>query len=271
MDADARNRIFEEGRAAGFAEGREVGQREGLPFAGVDPFPPYHPGAKFEFETSWVESFLSYERLLTACLPRVEAARFLEKGRRGEADELTLVGAQEKIESELQSVRWAVDAEVERGLGPPRVTEALRGPPRRPKGVREYLDLDSFVEEDRRRAIHGWPGQRDAGGFDGGVHWRLERPIRRWETTTWRISWLGHDTGGYEPTNEVYALESGPPDSVRSDPQRVWLLGSMTNWDEVMAVLLPLYAVMDERNSLIAAAKAISAASPLQLPREVDY
>jgi hypothetical protein len=237
MDADARNRIFEEGRKAGYAEGREVGQREGLPFAGVDPSPPYHPGAKFEFETSWVESFLSYERILTVCLHRVEAARFLEKGRRGEADELALAGAQEEVESELQSARWAVDAEVERGLGPPRVTEALRGPPRRPRGVREYLDIDSFVEEDRRRAIAGWPETRDAGGSDAGIGWGLERPVRRWEGTRWRISWLGLDTGGYEPTNEVYALESSPPGSSRPGPQRVWLLGSMADWDEVMAIL----------------------------------
>lgn len=267
MDEESKRRVFEEGRKAGFEEGREVGRREGLPFVGVDPLPPFHRGAHFEFDRSWVDSFVSYERDLTECLRWVQGARWSRGSDPEAGEDFTLVSAQQQIESELSAARRAVDAEVDKGLGKPRITDALRGPPRRPPGVREYRDIRAFVEEDRRRAVFDWPDRLDAGGSDWGVGWNLERAIRRWETTSWRISWLGHD----DPTNELYALEFAPPGSPRPGTRRVWLLGSPANWDEVDTVVSPLLSIRHERNSLIAVAKAVSAACLPQPPPEEDF
>jgi hypothetical protein len=274
MDDGTRDRIFEEGRLVGFEEGREVGRREGLPFAGIDPFPPFYPGVQFRFAESWVESFVAYERDLTACLRIVQRSLFFRRGKSDRAEEMALAEAQKKIEEELVEARRAVDAEVARGLGPTGIADALRGPPRRPRGVREYPSVDAFVAEDQRRALPNWPARRDAGGSDAGLNWGLEQQLRRWERTGWRISWLGNDRAAFAgrgPTNEVYAIENALPRGTAGATRRVWLLGSMPTWDDVMAVVFPLYPVRLERNSLVAAANAVSAASSVQLPPEVDY
>jgi hypothetical protein len=267
VDEDARKQIFEEGRVVGFAEGREIGQREGLPFVGVNPLPPHHRGAKFEFARSWVDSFVSYERDLTECLRSVQRRRFLGKDQLRREEEFTLSAAQKEIEVELDAARRAVDVEVERGLGRPRITDALRGPPRRPRGVREYPTIEAFVAEDRRRALFDWPDRRDAGGSDWGTGWGLERPIRRWETTRWRVSWLGND----DPTNEVYAVEFVPLPNPGPGTRRVWMMGTLANWKEVEAAISPLYSVRHERNSLVAVANAVAAASSPQPPHEEDF
>jgi hypothetical protein len=263
VGGDEKNRRFEEGRKVGLregrelglAEGREIGRREGIGFTSIQPLSLVHRGASFEFNRSWVESFIDYERDLTECLHAILQRRWMvgEDAREAESD--LLVGAQEEIKRELARVRRAVDAEVDRGLGRERILEALRGPPGRPPGVREYRTIESFVDGDRRRGVFDWPRRRDAAGSDWG-HWSLERPIRRWETTSWRVSWLGHD----DATNELYALEFAVRSSGERGPRRVWLLGSVANWSEVDALITPLSGVARERNSLIAVANAVSAA-----------
>lgn len=274
MGGDEKNRHFEEGRKVGFeegraiglAEGREIGRREGIGFTSVEPLSLVHRGASFEFNKSWVESFVDYERDLTECLHAIQQRRWLagEEARETESD--LLVGAQEEVERELERAQGAVDAEAERGLGRERILEALRGPPGRPLGVREYRTLESFVDGDRRRGVFDWPRRRDAAGSDWGLHWRLERPIRRWETTSWRVSWLGHD----DPTNEVYAIEFGGSLDGEPDARRVWLLGSVANWSEVDALITPLLEVARERNSLIAVANAVSGADRPAYPHSEE-
>jgi hypothetical protein len=160
---------------------------------------------------------------------------------------------------ELWRVRAAVDAELGGGRGRRCVVEALRLDPNRPDGVRELPDADTFVAEDPRRAGFASPHGMELGGEDYGLRWNLEDPIRRWETSQWRISWLGID----RPTYEVYAVEMT---SVRGQAARrsgrVWILGRIESRSVVREALeeLEFYA-QAERNSLVAAARAVQRAA----------
>jgi hypothetical protein len=185
----------------------------------------------------------------------------LEAARRDMGSQLRLAGLleqlQEEIEQELHAARRAVDAELSYGRGRACIVQAMRSNPERPRGVREFSSVHEFVEADRRRALPDWPARIDAGGADYGYQWRLENPLRRWETTRWRISWLCED----DPAHEIYAIERLPhPDEVGLVTGRVWLLGVLGNRrlvDEALSEL-SLHAE-NERNSLIVAAESILA------------
>lgn len=228
--------------------------RVGQPFVGVRRPAGEKWGARFAFRRSPVDSFIAYERDLLDELRRAQQAAW----RAGEPS--LELDYREEIEAELGRVREVVDAELTQGHGHACVVEAMRASPERPSSVYELPDLDAFVEQDRRRAVPGWPARRDTGGADFGHRWRLENPFRRWETTRWRISWLcEHDEG---PTNEVYAIEildRPHPDEPRRFG-RVWLLGVLPDWGAVRQALEALELNgQDERNSLIAAAQAVRA------------
>jgi len=177
-----------------------------------------------------------------------------------EAREARLRQLEQTIEDEIHAAVRAVDAELEEGRGRRCVIDAMRAQPQRPPGVRELRDLGAFIDGDRRRGVIDWPERHDAGGADFGFYWRLEDPLRRWETTEWRVSWL---CIGEDPTHELYALEF-LPEAGRRDQRtgRVWLLGKLSDWNAVEAAIgdLERYA-QRERNSLIAVATAVRNAS----------
>ncbi len=163
---------------------------------------------------------------------------------------------QRVIEAELITAQQAVDAELDTGRGHKCTVEALRAAPVRPATVREYPDIRTFLDDDPRRALIGGPGLPDAGGEDHGWEWHLENPLRRWEITRWRLSWLCMETGGYKPTYEIYAVEI-----IQTDPPakgRVWLMGVIRDRHRVVDVLSELeqYA-QRERNSLVLVASRI--------------
>lgn len=259
-----------------------MGRRERLAFGGIASVGRWLPGVRFEFDTSWFDSFLAYERELVGNLRLLQQVRWLE--RRGEVSltELRLpapaAGGLARIEveilEELCSIRRAVDSELDEGRGRRCVVEALRASPQRPASVVEYASMAAFVEEDRRRGMGRPPDREDGGGADLGAAWRVENPFRRWETTAWRISWLcntdkdlfgGDDDavhGGEDgATCELYAFERYTNNHAVRCPRRVWLLGTLHTRARVNRALddLRLYA-MHERNSLIAAAAAVAAA-----------
>jgi hypothetical protein len=164
---------------------------------------------------------------------------------------------QRVIEAELATAQQAVDAELDTGRGHKCTVEAMRAAPVRPAAVREYPDIRAFLDEDPRRALISGPGLPDAGGEDRGWEWHLENPLRRWETTRWRLSWLCMETGGYIPTHEIYAVEI-----IQTDPPamaRVWLMGIVRDRHRVIDILSELeqYA-QRERNSLVLVASRIS-------------
>jgi hypothetical protein len=165
---------------------------------------------------------------------------------------------EQNVADELSKVRAAVDSELEDGRGRAFIVDAMRTAPNRPRGVREYRDIDEFVREDPRRAL-GRPGVTDAGGMDFGYRWRLEDPVQRWKTTEWRVSWLGLD----DPTHEIDAIERlhWHSDDARTTG-RVWLLGAVPDKEDVYRVTSELerYA-QRERNSLVVLAQAVRAVS----------
>lgn len=240
-----------------FERGREVGRREGLPFRGVPRVPLVTTDVRFAFERSWIDSFIAYERAVTRQLRAVQQQRWIERQNSlDEARDETLASLQDLIREELLVARDAVDAELATGRGRRCVVQAIRSAPMRPPGVRAFRDVAAFIAEDPRRAIPDWPRTRDAGGADYGAHWRLENPIRRWNTTTWRVSWLNMG----DPTYELYAIEllqGGEPAG-----GRVWLLGRLTESAAVEATVTELerYA-QRERNSLVVVAEAVAQAA----------
>lgn len=167
---------------------------------------------------------------------------------------------QRRIEAELSAVRKAVDAELEEGRGRPCVVHAMRQDPNRPVGVREFTDVEAFVSEDPRRALPDWPRRRDAGGADYGYGWRMEDPVRRWNTTRWRVSWLcEHEPA---PTYELYAAERSARPEDGPSTGRVWLLGVLHDAPAVDETLGELERhAQPERNSLVAVAEAVRRAT----------
>ncbi len=247
-----------------FERGRRFGRQEGAPFeGGIAPFGPWLPGARWKFKISWFESYVEYEREVMANLRQLQRTRWLDR-KHGQVTvpEAELDRLEEAIKRELREVRQAVDSELAEGRGRHGVVEAMRASPERPGSAVEYGDLASFVRQDRRRAVGDWPRREDAGGADFGHRWQLENPFRRWQTTSWRISWLCQSGNGDEGTNEIYALEFVKSRRGTRSTGRVWLLGKLSTLAAVEGALgdLQLYA-MDERNSLIAAAAAVAAAS----------
>lgn len=163
---------------------------------------------------------------------------------------------EQSIADQLSRVAAAVDVELEEGRGRACVVDAMRRVPNRPSGVREYRDVREFVLEDPRRALPTLRGETDAGGEDFGSKWRLEDPVRRWNTTRWRVSWL------YDTTHELYAIEYMKPHLPNGPPtDRVWLLGVLHDRADVDHLILELETYAQrERNSLVALAHAVSAA-----------
>jgi hypothetical protein len=96
--------------------------------------------------------------------------------------------------------------------------------------------------------------------MDWGYNWRLEDAVQRWNTTQWRVSWLGLD----DRTNEVYAIERlrpCHPDDARPTG-RVWLLGVVPDKKQVHRVIDELeWHAQRERNSLMVVARAVRAGS----------
>jgi hypothetical protein len=166
---------------------------------------------------------------------------------------------QRRIEQELRAARLAVDAELDTGRGQACTVEAMRGPPLRPAGVREFRSVRAFVAQDDRRA-RTQAGPLDLGGEDYGARWRLENPVRRWDTTRWRVSWLcvEEETRREDPTYEVYAVELLDEPAGTSDG-RVWLMGTIQE-RKVIATILPELErhASGESNSLVVVAARIS-------------
>lgn len=197
-------------------------------------------------------------RAWQAEIGRLEAGAAIQEAREARLQQL-----ERAIRDEIHAAVRAVDTELEEGRGRQCVIDAMRAQPQRPAGVRELRDLETFIDGDRRRRILDWPERRDAGGADFGFCWRLEDPFRRWETTEWRVSWLCMDD---DPTRELYALEFVPDAGGNGRRTgRVWVLGKLSDWDTVKAVVgdLELYA-QKERNSLVAVATAVRDASRVE-------
>jgi hypothetical protein len=252
---------------AAFERGRRVGQLEGSTFAGISPS-GLLPGAEFIFERSYFHSFVRYERALIDNLRYLERLRWSSLG-----GDLLMPGGHDpnqlevEIKDELWRVRGAVDTELEEGRGDGMIIEAMRASPQLPATVLEYSSVEEFIAEDPRRAITGAP-QPDLAGSDHGVGWSLENPFRRWETTSWRISWLfDHEVGFSSPdvhsdegdgTTEVYAAEGRPVESRGFGGGRVWLLGKLRTRAAVGRAVDDLVGAMRERNSLVAAAASVA-------------
>jgi hypothetical protein len=257
---------YQQGYRDGYLRAMEEWRRGSSPFAGVPPIDLVTRGAKYAFRETFFDSFVDYEREINGVLRDIECAcwRARRRGGKGARRQIELLHQfrREVVTDELWRVRSAVDAALERGEGRRCVVEAVRAAPNRPNGVLEFASVEAFVAGDARRATGGWPQWHDAGGADYGVHWRLEDPLRRWETTRWRVSWLGVDA---DPTDEVYAIESQQRSLREEDSSRygrVWLLGRLRperSVDDVVREHM-LYA-MRERNSLVAVAKAVCCAA----------
>jgi hypothetical protein len=263
---------YQQGYRDGYLRALEEWRRGSSPFAGVPPVDLVTRGASYAFRETFFDSFVDYEREVTGVLRDIERAcwQALVRGGEDAGRQIALLHQfrREVVTDELWRVRSAVDAALERGDGRRCVVEAVRATPNRPDGVFEFASVEAFVAEDGRRAIGGWPQRHDAGGADYGVHWRLEDPLRRWEATTWRVSWLGIDA---DPTDEVYAIESQGRPLRKEDSSRygrVWLLGRLRTEQSVDDVVQErmLYA-MRERNSLVAVAKAVCRAAGVQRRR----
>lgn len=254
-----------------FERGRQVGRREAFGPRGLPRKGPL-PGAEFRFRRSYFESFVQYERDVVANLRHLQMLRW---GR--QAETAGLIGFEEEAKRELQLAQEAVDAELEEGRGRPTVAAALRATPEVPPGVREYRDAKEFVEEDERRGDVMASGEVQLGGADYGFRWGLEQPFKRWLVTTWRVSWLCevekfmgmsdeiHSDEG-NATTEVYAVEQLR--RPRPEPPRVWLLGKLKTPAAVREALEDLtLEAMDERNSLVAAAVAVSRVESKEIDR----
>jgi hypothetical protein len=231
----------------GFRRGYRAAQLERLGPRGIARSTVL-PGAKYEFRGGHFRSAIRYEREVMANLRHLQ---MLRAARPAFVDLLALEG---EVKDELRIARRTVDELRDEGLGRACTVKAMRASPQRPPSVREYPTFTEAVEEDPRRALPDWPAREDLSGADVGFRWSLENPIRRWETTTWRISWL-------EETEEVYAIEL--PDRGRlSKRRRVWILGKLQSWEAVHGALWELQChAMDERNSLVVAAERVARAA----------
>ena len=165
-------------------------------------------------------------------------------------------------------VRRAVDAELEYGRGYACTAEAIRSPPLRPLGVREFASVGEFVDSDRRRMLIAADGQVGAGGEDYGHRWWLEHPLHRWRTTHWRVSWLSiTDIAGEPPTYEVYAIEF--PEKRSNGSGRVWLMGEIQSRKAINAILPELQEHAEgERNSLVVVTRQIHDAASAERYRK---
>ncbi len=223
-----------------------------MPFRGVPSAGPLQGRVSFRFTRSWIDSFIAYERKLTERLRQVQRERWfaLQSGR----DDLSWSSLQDQVEEELRAAKEAVDTELETGRGRACIVDAIRASPRPARGVIEYSGVEEFVAEDPRRALADWPVRKDAGGADYGYRWRVENPLRRWETTKWRVSWLDHE----DSTGEIYAKECREI-SEGAWSERVWLLGRLPDRSsEGYSILteLELHG-QSERNSLAALTNAM--------------
>ena len=248
-------------RREGFEEGRRFERLQGLFFAGVPECRPWTYGVAFKAADTLFESQVAYERDLRAERQRVQRGLWLlRKDGEGPEGLEPLEEADRAIAGELAKAKGTVDEDLHDGRRPPYAVAAMRCLPQRPAHVVELESLDAFVASDERRKLPDWPQRKDAGGADFGAEWQRENPFRRWETTSWRLSWLG---AGEEPTLEVYALELLRP-GLRGGRRtgRVWLLGSLPDWraaNETLGVLQ--LNARRERNSLVLAAEAVRVAA----------
>ncbi|MGN6276458.1 MAG: hypothetical protein ACTHNP_11115 [Solirubrobacterales bacterium] len=204
------------------------------------------PGAEYRFRDGHFQSAVRYE------CDVMENLRHLQRLRRDDPTSEDLRQLEEEVKSELRLARSSVDALRREAIGRSEVVKAMRALPQRPGTALEYASFIEAVEDDPGRALPDWPAREDLGGADFGTRWSLENPIRRWETTRWRISWL------CETTNEVYAIEFKSQTGPRQ-LGRVWILGQLTSWDAARRALEDLsLRAMDYRNSLIVAAEAVA-------------
>jgi len=255
---------YRQGYRDGYLRALEEWRRDGSPFAGIEPVDLVTRGARYAFRTSFFDSFVDYERQVTKVDRDVQQAcwRAWAHGRREEVRrrvELLQQFRREVVDDQLWRVRDAVDAVLSGGEGRQCVVDALRAAPNRPDGVREFPDVEAFVADDRRRALPDWPARRDAGGADYGSRWRLENPLHRWETTSWRLSWLCM----HDPTYELYGIELlRPMREEQPRTGRVWLLGRLESEEAVDDAVRELMRhAQAERNSLVAVASAIQRGS----------
>jgi hypothetical protein len=243
-----------------------AGRRQVLPFDDIPHIVGVTAGTSFEFERSWFDSYLAFERSAREDQRRVQRAGWLVNRdlRRASSSEVMvdcqrrlwlLVRLERFISDQVWAAKRAVDAELEEGRGRRCTVEAMRAEPRPPASVERHSDAIAWIEADRRRGVPDWPGRLDAGGEDYGYHWTLENPTRRWQTSRWRVSWLSMG----DPTYEVYAIELPDRRSEAAETsRRLWVLGKLRERELVRDALVDLqrYA-MNERNSLIAAAIAV--------------
>jgi hypothetical protein len=228
-----------------FKRGYRAAQLERLGPRGI-PRSRLLPGAQYEFRDGHFWSAVAYERDVTVNLRCLQMLRTTGRSDR-ELDPL-----EAEVNDELRVARGTVDEILKEGNGYACVVEAMRASPQRPPAVREYAIFTEAVEEDPRRAIPDWPAREDLGGADFGDRWGLENPLRRWESSRWRISWI-------EETEEAYAIEHMDDEPWTSQFGRVWILGKLPSFASARQALLdPQLRAMDERNSLIVAAKAVA-------------
>jgi hypothetical protein len=259
-------------------------------------FEPWTRGVHFEPLRSWFDSLVAFERGVTENLREAELARWTLKQKQAElTGEMDAIGgnrrrgawlwvgrirlrsthpqaelrdceqqiafaerAQRLIAIQLRAARDAVDAELEYGHGYVCTVEAMRSAPTRPRGVHEFVSVETFVHADRRRAHWRADRRMGAGGEDYGFNWRLEHPLRRWLTTRWRVSWLSiADREDEAPTYEVYAIEF-PGGDLSEESGRVWLMGKIESRDTIRSILPELeQCAQRERNSLIVVAQRV--------------
>jgi hypothetical protein len=173
-----------------------------------------------------------------------------------DARDARLAQLQRRIEDELWPVREAVDEQRAEGHGRASIVAALRAVPSRPPHVREYPTRAAFAAEEPRRALDPRAADPELGGMTFGWDWRLENPLRRWDTTRWEVGWLSI---GSEATWEIYAAERLPGEGDEGPRAgRVWLIGTLRRRDMVREVLEEYQRhAIRERNSLAALAEAV--------------
>ena len=189
--------------------------------------------------------------------PRLDVRRAVFRSRpERDARDARLGQLQRRVETELRRVREAVDEQRADGRGRASIVAALRAVPSRPPHVREYFTRTAVAAEDPRRALDPRAADPELGGMTFGWDWRLENPLRRWDTTRWEVGWL---SVGSEATWEVYAAERLPGDGDEVPRSgRVWLLGTLRRRDVVRETLEEYQRhAMRERNSLAALAEAV--------------
>lgn len=188
-----------------------------------------------------------------------------------DARDARLAKLQRRIEDELWRVRKAVDEQRAEGHGRASTVAALRAVPSRPPHVREYTNRAVFVAEDSRRALDPRAADPELGGMTFGWDWRLENPLRRWDTMRWEVGWLSIGPGA---TWEVYAAERLPDDGDEGPRSgHVWLLGTLRRRQVVREALEECQQhAMRERNSLAALAEAVRHAQERErwMPDQAD-